>query len=373
MPERKKPNAKEGLVAVLDNPASVKITLSGKTKADKAEMQRVLRLLGSIRPLGDIETLHDNGELVIGTSISERPAKELIAPEEPIVTEHKTKGGMRLTLTTKPDGRIYASLEEDLELPKSRDKLRHLTDLIKTLTTVTNSGESTAPGRGSEKQVIEMLISDVHEFKGPNATLLREIMLYQYLQDSLERAIREVGKQTTTNPDEVADAIQYYTNLAAPQVEKQLLLTDLAYFMRELYGVIQAETNVTMDHIRSKLKSRSISENRHAAMHVVWHRFHDPEDSKKGCKGLSSSDIGRVFGPYGGKKNHATVLLAVNRKSDEPCPYDASVGLPLKAYRDKRRNARSLYLDTVEKRIPVLIRTRGLSREKAKELFQFKE
>ena len=86
------------------------------------------------------------------------------------------------------------------------------------------------------------------------------------------------------------------------------MLAEIAYFMRELCGVIEIETShnkknkVTKEDISSNKKERYICEERHIVAFVLRNRF-----SKENYDGnsLSTPEIAKIIGSPEKPKNHA--------------------------------------------------------------------
>jgi hypothetical protein len=146
------------------------------------------------------------------------------------------------------------------------------------------------------------VISVRNPVKIPEGIFERQI--YRNLCLSLIYKIAEVERGRRANVDGLADDIEYYLNFPFPRVSELQRHSELAYFTRELYGVVRINTRsekrpegVTKKDINSVIKERDISKAGHIMMYIIYNRFN-----------LSLGMTGIILGTPEKPKDHATVL-----------------------------------------------------------------
>ncbi len=256
---------------------------------------------------------------------------------EKIVQESKTDDGMKLILTDEGNGRIASHLEEDLELRKGKS-LENLVKILEIITTVKKKEMNyiQGPNRGGEKKlVVELKLENIEEFIGLNEKQLQLTKLYKTVIKSLLNKMDEIQKERTSSPKTLSDDIEYFTHLGVEAFKREKKLIELTYFLRTLYGVVQADTKITMKQILSDKKNPKITKPRSIMMYILSNKFRKKYWKKDS---LSSVDIGKIFGQIGHKKDHATVLLNIkkfDKKNFDPDFYKN--GEPLELYLDAKK------------------------------------
>jgi len=254
--------------------------------------------------------------------------------------QYETLDGMLLTLTQNGDG-YKIDLKEDLSVGEPKQNFRNL---FKRLRTAVGDVEVISAdyvlGKGGEETglVAKLRLSEIKKLSSREEELLESQQLYKHLAETLQQRIQNVEKLKRADPKSLVDDIEHFTHLRIGNLYKQIeSLIPTTYFLRELYGIVQARTNITLQQIQSDEKTRTIAENRHAMMYIARHRFPT----------LSSSELGIVFGTPTKPKNHATVLIAQDS-------FDKNIGLDIERYTDRRFVAGTLYDDAVKKRLTYL-------------------
>lgn len=313
-----------------DTNSRVKVILIGEKDGAKS-LESLLRMLKIIREVNNEKRRYshkgDNERemLVVELDVRDKKDTEGYSKTVPIRKEYETRDGLKLVLEENSDGTIKAHLKEDLETGgKSR-----LGRLVNTLTaiTVVNSVKKNyilgANGEGEQKSVVELDIRDVRKFTRLEDQLLKEIRLYRNMQETLKNRMMEVERERTAFPKNVVDEIKHYTHFGMAEYKENIKIVKLTYFLRTLYGVVEAKTRITMEEILSNRKSPKIAKERRTMMYIICHRF----------PFLSSTEIGTIF-----CKDHATVLLAQG-------PFSGGVGIKPEEYKDSRYEAKTLYED----------------------------
>ncbi len=247
----------------------------------------------------------------------------------PIRREYEAKDGLKLVLEDNSDGTIKAHLEENLETG-GKSRLERLVNALKAITVVNSikGGYIHGPnGEGEKKSIVELHIQDIRKSTKLEVILLKEIKLYRNMQETLKNRMVEIEKEKTAFPQTVLNDMDFYICLRFVKHKKIMELLELTDFLRTLYGVVKAKTEVTMEQILSNRKSPEISKERCIMMYITSYRF----------PFLSSIKIGKIF-----RKNHATVLIAKGQFSNY-------VGIKPEKYKDKRYEAEELYDDAKKK------------------------
>jgi hypothetical protein len=264
-----------------------------------------------------------------------------------------TPDGMKLIITDYGEGYFEAHLEADLELT-ARGTLENLISRIGLLTEIKDIKRKTFPGKygqGEKKIEIDFIIDGLAKFKGLEEERIIQIMLYKQLRESLKEKIVAIEKEKRYDTSNLRGEINFYTHLGFQELYKRILrLTDLSYFLKEIYGLIEVGTQVskkilsklynvdeektkaTRIQILSNKKTRPLAANRHALMYILRNRF----------KELSSTDIATILGRPESPKNHATVLLAQKEFERRP-------GISPRSYPKEEYSAEDLYNDAIKK------------------------
>lgn len=216
------------------------------------------------------------------------------------VFESKTDDGMRVILRETKDG-IQVSLREDLDLYPSDSRIMNLVEIIRIITEV----DSVEREHTEKELMVRLKINEVEKLEGLEAILAKQIKLYKNLQKALEKTIDDFQKM----PKTLADDIEFFTHLG---IEKKRIkrFSELAYFLRELYALIEIKTGISREQIISKTHRMKITRERAIVMYLLRKRFDF----------LTSPGIGKILGELGKPRNHATVLLALKKfkkESDE--------------------------------------------------------
>lgn len=335
-----KDNATRILGYIRDIPAvPIEITLSGKGNKGRLEVTYFLKILEQLREVKYLDKKVDDRAQTIKAEIlrKQRPYKPEITGK-PLIDTYEIPGGMILEVLDDEEGGLSVRLRENLG-KKGKSNLEKLINILRTWTHIKSVDMEDITGRDGgkigSKAILEII--GLKQSTSLEKILLKQIKLYENTQKSLFKMMADVEKQRRLDPKELLDEIQFYTNLEGVNFNELKERIELAYFLREIYGLVEAETGVTMDEIRSNRKPRKVAENRHALMYLCHYRF----------PYVSSTTWGKVFSKYGEKaKNHATVLLALDMFK--------SVGIAPEKYPDKRYVTRTLYHDVQEKRLEFL-------------------
>lgn len=244
--------------------------------------------------------------------------------------------GLKLILTETDDGEIQAILEEDLEIglgQKGIDNLLRILRVFADVKIIEAKLIDEADGEGKRKRVIELRISEAREITRLDKEELRRIKLYINLFQTLRRRMAQVEEEKCFLPKDSLDDIEFYTHLGVgEEIEKiykeQERLLELAYFLRELYGIIQAKTGITRAQIISDKKLPKISKARRIVMFILRHKFDF----------LSLSAIAAITGEIGEPKDHATVILALKKFNKKGLDLESyKTGTPPELYEDAAR------------------------------------
>ena len=226
-------------------------------------------------------------------------------PPSQSIEKIKTADGLLLTIAPLENGDYSIYLEENLKTrsPKEKNKgLENLVNAIGFITTIKNRKEKYLPQKGSGAiKLVTLRVSELKENLPQEEKLLQEIQLYRNLQKRLGERIKKVGDIFSS--DSLED-IEFYTHLETTSIYKKVIkLSNLAYGMRELYGLIKVNSEIKRSEIISSNKTRKVSEQRRIAMFILKHKYD-----------LSYPDIGKVLGEKGNPKNHATAILSLREK-----------------------------------------------------------
>jgi len=340
-------------------PVPLQLTISGEGKKAKQEIKyflstlSYLRSIKSIAEVLDIENPHTKLEILRQTGFYDPRTLESS------VEEYDIPGGMTLGISYE-NSIAEISLKENLER-EGENILGGLMNLLRTWTDARelSSNHLTKPDGEIIGTEVIMQVKELRHVTDSEEKLLAQIKLYQNMQKSLSELIKEMEKNRKLDPQKFLDEIQFYTNFGEVDLKKLEKQTKLACFLREVYGIIETENNVTVDMVKSNLKSRAIAANRHALMFLCRNKF----------PWVSSSDLGRVFSRYGAPpKNHATVLMACKRFNIR------TKGIKVKDYPNEEYSAKDLLYDAEKRHLAYLVR---FNKEKyknytIKNIFKFK-
>lgn len=341
MTEQEDESSEEQLATIMnikEDPTPITLTIFGKENAGRKEIKLFLKTLRRLRVISNTKRIRNNNELIISLDVTREKRKQI--QEKSTIDEYETPDGMLLTLTQNRGG-YEIDLKEDLNIGGTGQNFKNLVKRLKiAVGDIEVISADHVLGKGGEETglVAKLRLNEIKELSSREEELLMIQQLYQNLVETLQQRIKDAKDSRNPIPKNLIDDIEHFTHLEFDNLYKQIKsLTPTTYFLRELYGVVQARTNVTISQIQSAEKSKPIAENRHAMMYIARHRF----------PFLSSNELGIVFGTPTTPKNHATILTAQDL-------FDGSVGIKPQKYTDKRLVAGTLYNDAVEKRLVYL-------------------
>ncbi len=341
---------KENTAKILGNiryePAvPIQLTITGEGDKGMQEIELFLSTLNKlreIRELGEVNKVLNHKNPVVEVEILRKTGYYNPKTLKPDTQKYEVPKGMILKILNKGEGGVEMRLSEDL----SGGKTSVIRELINVLGIWTDFRELSDDylrdcngGIGSKKVLRINKIKPVTDLE---EKLLAEIKLYQNMQKSLFKTMKKVERKIKLNPKELLDDIQFYTNLWDVDIEKLEKRTKLAYFLREIHGIMKAENNVTIEIVKSNLKSMEIAANRRALMFLCRNKF----------PWLSSSNIARVFSKYGEPpKNHVTVLVACKKFNTEVS------GIEIENYPNEKYSAKDLLYDAENRHLAYLKKT----------------
>ncbi len=289
-----------------------------EVKGEERKARHLLDILEKVRYISRITTKTSDGRTRVTFVTSAHKPYE--APKETKVSKYPQRDGHLLILTESPTG-IRVEIKEDLSVPNSRRNLEQTVTLIEALT---GSKADYIREEGNMEAVINVKTPAELTNKGA------ETQLYRNLCASLIERLKEVEIERRADPAGLKNNVEFYTHLGLPKVERTQKLTKLAYFLRELYGLIEINSGVTREEIISDNKSRRIGRARHVMMYIVRTKF----------SWLSSNEIGTIFGPPDHPKHHVTILVTTKK-------FNPKKGINPERYREK--DAETLYKDALMK------------------------
>jgi len=349
---------------IQDKPTTpITITLESSGKQGVLEIESFLKVLEILRSVNYLEqNINEKKQKVKAEIKKERKQYDpitLFRKEPEKVDAYKCMGGMILQLSyNKKTNLIQAKLREDLSR-EGESYFEQFLGLLQTWTVLKELEIKPLVRKGEEVGSRAVFgITELKKLTSLEGKLLGEITLYQNMQKSLSELVKGIEKNRKLNPQRFLDEIQFYTNFGGLDLKKLEKQTKLAYFLREAYGIVEAENNVTIDMVKSNLKSRAIAANRHALMFLCRNKF----------SWLSSSTIGIVFSNYGARpKNHATVLMACKL-------FNTRVkGIKVKDYPNEGYSAKDLLYDAENRYLAYLRKDKEKYKNKTIEnIFKFK-
>lgn len=308
----------------------VTVTVEGKGKEGAREASKLVEMMKRLREVKVADNTTEKGKTTTRLYARRKRCKHIPSKTEK-ETRFPTNDGNLLVLTESLGG-INVTITEDTR-PNSRTTLKNLVLLIRYLTD--SNPEVHYENLGDVEN--ERLTAIFHIRTLDRETAKQRIrQIYENLCVSLLKKLEDVEKQRRANIPSLLDDIRHYKGLpvnpleaitslindiqrydglALSHLEVEKLKEDilLGYFTRALLGTVSARirtdkhpNGVAVSEIMSKRKSRDVAMARIIAMYVM----------KKAYPKLSSSDIGRIFGPPGEPKNHATVLLATKERGE---------------------------------------------------------
>ncbi len=337
----------------------IQLTISGKGDKGKQELGSFLEILEKLRHVKYLGGLINDETQIVETELTrEKTNYNPYSKTDDWIEKYKAEGGLILQILNKK-GVIKVNLKEDLERG-GENILGGLTKLLKIWTDAEElSFESLRKPNGEIIGAeIVMQIKKLNHVTNLEKTLLKQITLYQNMKESLFKTMKEIKKQRKLNPKRLLDDIEFYTNFSSDNLKELERMTKLTYFLRDVYSIMETENNVTIDMVKSNLKSRKIAANRHALMFLCRNKF----------PWLSSSNIGIVFSNYGARpKNHATVLMACKL-------FNTRVkGVEVKDYPNEEYSAKGLLYDAENRHLTWLKRTnKKYKNYTIEDIFKFK-
>lgn len=269
--EQVKDNTTRILEYVRNIPAvPIEITLSGKGNKGRLEVVSFLKILKQLREVKYLhEEVDDRTQTIKAEILRKQRRYEPEITGKPLIETYETPGEMLLQISDDGRGVLGVKLRENLETG-GQSKVEKLINILKTWANVENINIKEIKGKGGEKIGSDTIleIKGIKKLTSLEDALLKQIKLYENTQKSLFEIMNEVKKKIKLNPKELVDEIQFYTNLEGVDLDRLKERTKIAYSLRELYGIIETENNVTMDQIQSNEKTRPIAENRHALMYL---------------------------------------------------------------------------------------------------------
>lgn len=224
--------------------------------------------------------------------------------------------GLKLVLDEGKDGNITAAyLTYDLPNPdefKARDLF---IGYIRSFCDFTVVNKEVKEEDDGQKRQITLEIKNIRKPENLETVLMQKLKLVEATQQTLVNRLKHIDK-TSYFPPEILDDIEFYTHLThiprdgkafhltvEDKIHQSINLTPLAFFLRDLYGVVQVESGVTRQQIYSNKKTALICEERTKVAFILRNKF----------PYLSTTNIGIIIGEIGKPKNHATVILALRK------------------------------------------------------------
>ncbi len=215
---------------------------------------------------------------------------------------------------TNQNGELKILLEEQYEVNSGiKSKGENLITILKDLGRIRNVKRSYVDKAGGRGDLSITCLLELKELPSIMEIFLAEIKLYRDLQDRLISVIAKLEKKHSTK--DLFEDVNFFTNYQKENISIEQLkkMTNAAYFLKEIFGLIEINEGITREDIISSKKSKKIIKTKAIIAYLLRYKFGLNFSIIASALGQKESNIKLLFVRFKKEKN-----ISFYQKENDP-------------------------------------------------------